>query len=230
VQETRLGGVPLFLYGRPRAAGGRVRGYVLVARSPRSVYLALGRLRRVLQPGAALAMALAGAAGWLLVRRAMQPLERLDRTAAEIAATGDHTRRLDFIGTRDEISRLAATIDGMLRSLADAHHQVQEANAAQRRFLADVSHELRTPLTIMLLSLDLLARVGTTDPEFNQTTLADMRTEAARMARMVNQLLIMARSDADAAIAYQPVLVADVPDACRRQQANHRPARPRANP
>jgi signal transduction histidine kinase len=73
----------------------------------------------------------------------------------------------------------------------------------------------------MLSSLDLLARVGTTDPEFNKTTLADMRTEVARMARMVNQLLIMARSDADAAIAYQPVLVADVlADACRRQQAN----------
>jgi two-component system, OmpR family, sensor kinase len=221
VQEVRLGEVPLYVSGRRLLADGRVRGYVLVARSPRSVYLALSRLRRVLYPGTALALALAGGAGWLLTRRAMRPLEHLDRTAAQIAATGDHARRLRHRGPHDEIGRLAATIDGMLASLEDAHRQVQAANKAQRRFLADVSHELRTPLTIMLSSLDLLARVGTSDPEFNQTTLQDMRAEVTRMARMVSQLLIMARSDADAAIAYQPVLLADVvADACRREWAN----------
>ena len=204
VQEVRLGEVPLYVSGQQLLADGRVRGYVLVARSPRSVYLALSRLRRVLYPGTALALALAGGAGWLLTRRAMRPLEHLDRTAAEIAATGDHTHRLRHRGPHDEIGRLAATIDGMLGSLEDAHRQVQAANEAQRRFLADVSHELRTPLTIMLSSLDLLARVGTSDPEFNKTTLQDMRAEVTRMARMVSQLLIMARSDADAAIAPGP--------------------------
>jgi signal transduction histidine kinase len=221
VQEVRVGGLPLFLYGRPLYDGGRVRGYVLVARSPQAIYLALGRLRRVLYPGAALALALAGGAGWLLVRRALRPLARLDRTAAAIAATGDHTRRLAFTGPPDEIGRLAATIDGMLGSLEDAHRQLQDLNATQRRFLADVSHELRTPLTIMLSSLDLLARVGTADPEFSRATLADMRVEVDRMARMVRQLLIMARSDADAAVAYRPVLVADVvADAVRQRAAN----------
>jgi two-component system OmpR family sensor kinase len=219
VQEVRVGGLPLFLYGRPLQDGGRVRGYVLVARSPQAIYLALGRLRRVLYPGAALA--LAGAAGWLLVRRAMRPLARLDRTAAAIAATGDHTRRLAFTGPPDEIGRLAATIDGMLGSLEDAHHQLQDLNATQRRFLADVSHELRTPLTIMLSSLNLLARVGAADAEFRRATLGDMRVEVDRMARMVRQLLIMARSDADAAVAWQPVLVADVvADAVRQQAAD----------
>ena len=73
VQEVRLGEVPLYVSGRRLLADGRVRGYVLVARSPRSVYLALSRLRRVLYPGTALALALAGGAGWLLTRRAMRP-------------------------------------------------------------------------------------------------------------------------------------------------------------
>ena len=73
VQEVRLGEVPLYVSGRRLLADGRVRGYVLVARSPRSVYLALSRLRRVLYPGTALALALAGGAGWLLTRRATTP-------------------------------------------------------------------------------------------------------------------------------------------------------------
>jgi signal transduction histidine kinase len=112
---------------------------------------------------------------------------------------------------------LAATIDGMLAALERAHHELEGAHSAQRLFLADISHELRTPLTIMLSSLDLLGRPGATDPEFQTKALADMRVEARRMARMVTQLLIMARSDAGATVAHQPVLVVDtLSDACRQ--------------
>lgn len=216
VEDVRVGGRPLFLYGRPVTAGGQTIGYVLVARSPVTIYRALERLRSILYPGAALALLLAGVAGWLLVRRAMRPLDRVANVASEIATTRDHARRLGHRGPADEIGRLAQTIDGMLAALEDAHRQLQELNASQRQFLVDVSHELRTPLTIMLSSLDLLARVGKTDPEFQPKALAAMRVEANRMARMVSQLLLMARSDAGATVAYEPVLMADsVADACR---------------
>jgi len=217
VSDVRVGGRPLFLYGRRVMSQGTLQGYVLVARSPVTIYQALGRLRSFLYPGAALALVFAGLFGWLLVRHAIRPLERVANSAAEIAATHDHTRRLGYRGPDDEIGRLAATIDGMLASLERAHHELEGAHSAQRLFLADISHQLRTPLTIMLSSLDLLGRPGATDPEFQAKALADMRIEARRMARMVTQLLIMARSDAEATVAHQPVLVVDtLTDACRQ--------------
>jgi signal transduction histidine kinase len=215
VREISVGGQMLIVYGRPITAGGMLKGYVLVARSPQTIYLALDRLRSILYPGAALALILAGLAGWLLVRLALGPLRRMAGSAAAIAATRDHSQRINHAGPPDEIGRLAQTIDGMLQSLDQAHD-------AQKRFLAEISHELRTPLTIMLSSLDLLVRTGGSDPEFAARAIADMRVETDRMARMVSQLLIMARSDAGApATPQQPVMVVDVlTDACRQLSQN----------
>jgi two-component system, OmpR family, sensor kinase len=217
VDEVRVSGRMLILYGRPIGSGAMVKGYVLVARTPQTIYVALDRLRSILYPGAALALILAGIAGWLLVRRALGPLRRMSTAAARITATRDHTQRIGYAGPADEIGRLAQTIDGMLESLEQAHAQVQAAHVAQKRFLAEISHELRTPLTIMLSSLDLLARTGGADPDFAARALADMRVETDRMARMVSQLLIMARTDAGAAMPRSPVIVVDVlSDACRQ--------------
>jgi signal transduction histidine kinase len=121
------------------------------------------------------------------------------------------------LARRDEIARLEATINGMLQALEDAYRQVQELNDLERQFLADVSHELRTPLTIMLSSLDLLGTVGAADPEFQGRALADMRVEAERMARMVSQLLLLARTDAGAALNGEPLLLVDVlAEVCRQ--------------
>jgi two-component system OmpR family sensor kinase len=217
VEEVRLNGVVLFVYGAPLRVGSDVQGYIMVARAPRTIYLALNRLRGILYRGAAVALLFAGVAGLIIVHLTMRPLGQLARSATTIAATHDHTRRLKLKPIPDEIKQLQRTINGMLQSLEDAYRQVTTINATQRRFLADVSHELRTPLTIMLSSLDLLARDDALSPAFRAKTLADMRVEADRMARMVTHLLILARSDADAAVAYQPVLIEDiVADACRQ--------------
>jgi two-component system OmpR family sensor kinase len=217
VEEARLNGVVLFVYGAPLKAGGETKGYIMVARAPRTIYRAVAQMRGILYPGATIALAFAGLAGLLLVHLTMRPLGQLATSATAIAKAQDHRRRLRVKRIPDEIKQLQVTINGMLGSLEDAYRQVTELNATQRRFLADVSHELRTPLTIMLSSLDLLARDAAAPPEFRAKTLADMRIEADRMARMVTQLLILARSDADAAVAYQPVLIEDiVAEACRQ--------------
>jgi len=209
-EEVWLAGVPVNLTGRAVFIAGRLRAYVLVGRSASTIYLALGRLRDILYPGAPLALALAGLASWLLVRRALRPLERLTMTAAAIAAAGDHARRLESQGPRDEIAFLSRTINTMLEALDEAHRQVQEVSELRRQFLADVSHELRTPLTIMLSSLDLIDKVGALDPTFQADTLVSMRVEVERMARMVTQLLILARSDAGTSVAHEPLLLSDV--------------------
>jgi len=110
-------------------------------------------------------------------------------------------------------------MNGMLQALEDAYQEMQKVNDLQRHFLIDVSHELRTPLTIMLSSLDLMKKVGATDPEFQVSSLECIRVEAERMARMVTQLLMLARSDATVTAAYEPVLVQDiVADLCNQRR------------
>jgi two-component system, OmpR family, sensor kinase len=209
VEDVHVGGRPLILYGRPIQSDGQLRGYVLVALAPSPIYLALQRLRNLLFPGAAAALLVAGIGSWLLVHSAITPLQRLAAGASRIRAEGDHGRRLNYSGRRDEIGKLAATIDAMLESLDEAHRRLQASSAAQRRFLADASHELRRPLTIALSSLDVLARVGSSDAEFTSRTLQDIHVELERMARTVTQLLAMARADSGARLDRQPVLVAE---------------------
>jgi two-component system, OmpR family, sensor kinase len=226
VREVRVGRTLLFVYGRNVIVHHKLLGYVLVACSPRRIYSALGSLLHILIPGVIVALILAGIAIWLLVHQAMHPLERLATTAADIAVAGDHSRRLSPQGPPDEINRLAHTINSMLQALEDAYQQVRDAyqqvqkvSDLQRHFLIDVSHELRTPLTIMLSSLDLIRRVGATDPDFQAHSLERMRLEAERMARMVAQLLILARSDAAVAATHEPVLLEDiVVEVCRQRQ------------
>ena len=210
VQEVLVEQTPLFVYGQPVVINHRVLGYIIVAHSPQAFYLALNQLGSILYPGVAVALALATLALWLLVRQAMHPLESLASTAAEIAATKDHSRRLAPRKRPDEIGRLAQTVNGMLLALEDAYQEVQKVNDLQRQFLLDVSHELRTPLTVMLSSLDLMKKVGATDPEFQANSLERVRIETDRMARMVTHLLMLARSDAQVSAAYEPVLVRDV--------------------
>jgi two-component system OmpR family sensor kinase len=210
VQELPVEKTPLFVYGQPVVINHRLLGYIIVAHSPQAIYLALNQLVDLLYPGVIVALGLAALVIWLLVSQAMHPLESLATTAAEIADTKDHSRRLAPGNRADEIGRLELTINGMLQALEDAYQEVQKVNDLQRQFLLDVSHELRTPLTVMLSSLDLMRKVGATDPEFQASCLERVRVETDRMARMVTHLLMLARSDAQVSAAYEPVLVRDV--------------------
>lgn len=220
VQELQVEKAPLFVYGQPIIIDNRVQGYIIVAHSPQAIYMALNQLLYLLYPGIAVALGLAALAIWLLVRQEMRPLEQLAASAAGITATKDHSRRLTPRKRPDEIGRLAQTINGMLRALEDAYQEVQKVNDLQRQFLLDVSHELRTPLTVMLSSLDLIKKVGAIDPEFQASSLERMHAEADRMARMVTQLLILARSDAQVIAAYEPVLLRDLlTDLCSQRLA-----------
>ena len=224
VLATKVNGRDMYFYRHAVFVDGRLRGYVALVRSAEISTLALKSLADLLLPGVILNIVLGGLLVWFLVSRATRPLERLSAKASEIAAASDHSLRLQPQGPSDEINRLAHTINGMLQSLEDAYQQVQQVNDLQRHFLADVSHELRTPLTIMLSSLDLLRKEGGTDPDFQANALENIRGEAERMARMVTQLLLLARTDASTTLAREPLLVADiVADICRQdQQAEHK--------
>ena len=210
VKVASVDKLQLFVYCLPIMINNHLQGYVLAAHAPQTIYYALFQLKNILIPGGIEAFVLVGIVIWLLIWWTMRPLESLAITAAEIAATKDHSRRLFPRRRNDEIGRLAYTINGMLHALEEAYQEVQKVNDLQSHFLIDVSHELRTPLTIMLSSLDLIRKMGATDPEFRASSLESIRVETERMARMVTQLLILARSDANVTAAYEPILVRDV--------------------
>ncbi len=124
VREARVGSTLLFVYGQAVIIHHKLLGYVLVARSPQTIYFALGSLLHILIPGVIVAVVLAGLATWLLVRQTMHPLGQLATTASEIAVAKDHARRLNLEGPPDEIGRLTQTINGMLQALEDAYQEV----------------------------------------------------------------------------------------------------------
>ena len=175
-------------------------GAVVVGEPLAGLYGTLGALRQTLliTSGAGLLLAMVG--GWVLADRALRPVDRVTAAAAKIA-TGDGTAaslstRLTVPATGDELARLSATFNAMLNRLEASFH-------AQQRFVADASHELRTPLTAVRGNVEVLARqVAARGDEFGNgdvaAALADAQRESARMGRLIDDLLLLARSDGSA--------------------------------
>jgi signal transduction histidine kinase len=140
---------------------------------------------------------------WRVVGAALRPVESLRRGAEEITG-GGRAGRLPVPAAGDEIHRLAITLNGMLGRL-DA------ARARQRAFVADAAHELRSPLTTMRTELEVAQRLAdSTDwPALADDLLLDVK----RLSRLVDDLLLLARSD-DAntrpVAASEPVDVGDL--------------------
>lgn len=128
------------------------------------------------------ALALAGAAGWMVAGRALTPIREVQETAARIGGT-DLGRRIDVVGT-DDVAQLAVTFNGML-------DRVQSAFDGQRRFLDDAGHELRTPITVIRGHLELMGD----DPAERAQTLHLVDDELRRMSRLVDDLIVLARSE-----------------------------------
>lgn len=149
---------------------------------------------------------------WLVIGRALRPLRALTATVDEIRATGDLGRRLPHARARDEVGTLTTSFNAMLDEVAAAQRRLAAALEAQRRFVADASHELRTPLTTIRTNAEFLAQHPDVDPADRQAAVGDMAAEAARMARLVDDLLVLARSEAGAAPARRPVDLAGLAD------------------
>lgn len=215
VVEVRVGGRPLYLTAAPLLAG----RFVVVARSPVTIYGALGQLRKLLTLIVGSALVLTGTLGWLFARTVVSPIERVVAAAEAVKAARDLRQRVAYRGPQDEIGRLAATFNAMLAELERAYRTLDDSNKRLRQFLADCTHELRAPLTLILSNLDLLAKVGNSDPAFQVQALADIRSETGRMARMITQLLILSRAETGTQLSVEPILLGDVvADACRYEQ------------
>lgn len=162
---------------------GQVR--VVTAQSLESVQEATSVLVTLLGIGVPLVIAVVAATSYAVVGRSLAPVEAIRRRVADVS-TADQDARVPVPDSRDEIARLAETMNSMLARL-------QAAAAAQHRFVADASHELRTPLATIRTTTEL----ATLHPEaMDRARATDLvLTETRRLERLVSDLLLLARSD-----------------------------------
>ena len=135
-----------------------------------------------------LVTALLAAVVFVLVGRTLRPVERIRREVAAIGP-GELDRRVPQPPGSDEIARLATTMNTMLDRL-------DTANRRQQRFVADASHELRTPLARIRTELEVdLSHPETADERATSRSVLD---EVEHLQRLVDDLLVLARSDSNA--------------------------------
>ncbi|HZD00860.1 MAG TPA: HAMP domain-containing sensor histidine kinase [Actinomycetes bacterium] len=134
--------------------------------------------------------------GWVIAGRVLAPIGRITGVAREIQAT-DLSRRIRLQGPDDELKQLADTFDAMLARL-DA------AFAAQQQFLADASHELRNPLAIIRTNADIALSDPNPHTEDMRQAVVVVKRASDRMARLVDDLLALARREAPT-LANEPV-------------------------
>jgi two-component system, OmpR family, sensor kinase len=132
------------------------------------------------------ALLLASLLGYGIGTAALRPVEAM-RTEASAISAAEPGRRLPVPASRDEIARLAETLNEMLRRL-------ERALERERSFVADASHELRTPLALLKAELELALRRPRTAKELEQA-LRSAANETDRLSRLAEDLLVLARSD-----------------------------------
>jgi two-component system, OmpR family, sensor kinase len=143
--------------------------------------------------GAAILLALAAAAWWL-VGVGLRPLRRMGEVAGQIAE-GDLSRRVEPDDERTEVGRLGRSLNAMLGQLEALFAERAAGERRLRRFLADASHELRTPLA-SIRGYSELYRIGAArEPAEVERAMDRIEAESARMGGLVDDLLTLARVD-----------------------------------
>lgn len=158
---------------------------VVVGRSVDDVADSTSTAASLLGLAAPLLVGLVGITTWWVVGRALAPVDRIRREVEAVTVSEMH-RRVPVPAGRDEVARLAETMNGMLARLEAGHER-------QRRFVADASHELRSPVA----SMRQHAEVAQTHPErMPQEPLVEVvLAESARLQHLIDDLLLLAKAD-----------------------------------
>jgi len=191
-RKVSSGSGSLLIAAVPATAADGNRYRVEVGTSAAPLEATLHRLLGLLAVGLLLAVAVAVAGGSMLVRRALDPVERIARKAEEITQHNP-SGRLPVVHSGDELERLSVSLNHMISRL-------QEAIDGSKQFVADASHELRTPLTVMRGELEALAQDRSLGGETRET-LGSVLEEVQRLAEIVESLFALSRLDAGEASA-----------------------------
>jgi two-component system, OmpR family, sensor kinase len=174
--EARLFAVPMKVHDQP--------AIVVVGETLGDRHDALRQLLTVYAIAGPAGLLLACLSGWLLAGAALRPVEALRRRAARISHI-EPQARLPVPGTRDELARLAETLNDLLTRVARARDR-------EHRFVDDASHELRTPLAVLKAELDLALSRPRTAEEL-EATLHAAATETDQLIALAEDLLVLAR-------------------------------------
>ncbi len=160
---------------------------VYTATNLESVTETVALLSAMLLVGIPILTGFVGLTVWVIIGRSLRPVEHI---RSQVASIGDREldRRVPVPGSDDEIGRLAVTMNEMLGRLERSSEQ-------QRRFVADASHELRSPLAVIRSALEV-NQAHPTDADWPEVA-SDVLDEALRMQRLIEDLLMLARIDAD---------------------------------
>jgi signal transduction histidine kinase len=145
----------------------------------------LNYVQRLLEIGLPALLLVVGAICWVIVRRALRPIEALRKEVADVAAvSGAH--RVAEPPTDDEVGRLARTLNSMLDRL-------ESSTLRERRFLSDASHELRSPIANIRTEIE----VALHHPDRTEwpRVASEVLSQDERMEQLVESLLMLARSD-----------------------------------
>ncbi|MGH3887198.1 MAG: ATP-binding protein [Pseudonocardiaceae bacterium] len=174
-----------------------VDGYFVVGFLVTSEGTEVGQVVRTLALVSLLGLVLAAGVSWIVAGQILAPVRLLHRAAVQIGKD-DLTRRIPVRGN-DDIAALAEQFNAMMERL-------QAAFATQREFLDDASHELRTPITIIRGNLELLGD----DPAERAEDIRLCLDELDRMTRIVDDLLLLAKSERPDFVRPEPVELAEL--------------------
>ena len=158
---------------------------LVIGRPTEDIKQALDRLLHTLLIAVPLTLVAAGGGGVFLARRALKPVDEMTQKARSIEER-DLSQRID-VKTKDELGRLAATLNEMFARL-------EKAFKRQKQFTGDASHELRAPLAIIEAESTLALQKDRTRNDYRRS-LETISQEAHRMAHIVDQLLALARAE-----------------------------------
>jgi heavy metal sensor kinase len=184
-ERLRLLAVPINI-SIPGPPPGIQPAALVIAHSTKQIDQALAGLLRTLIIAVPLALALAAAGGIFLARRALKPVDKIAQTAREIGES-DLSQRIN-VNTKDELGRLAATLNEMIGRLEKAFQR-------QKQFTSDASHELRTPLAVIEAESTLALQKERPSSDY-QRSLEIISQESSQMSSLIDQLLTLARADA----------------------------------
>ncbi|MGB9112536.1 MAG: HAMP domain-containing sensor histidine kinase [Acidimicrobiales bacterium] len=140
----------------------------------------------------------------VLIRLGLRPLRDVERTADAITG-GDLIHRVPNPNPKTEVGHVATALNVMLDGIEGAFEDLKSSEGRLRRFVSDASHELRTPIAAVSAYAELYRRGASADQADLARVLSGIERESERMARLVEDLLTLARLDEHASIAHEPV-------------------------
>ncbi|MGI9028882.1 MAG: ATP-binding protein [Ilumatobacteraceae bacterium] len=197
---------------RLRADAGPDGGYFVTAIPLADVDDTIGNLITVEVIAGLIVLALLAAVAWWVVRLGIRPIKQMTKTAEQIAS-GDLSQRVPEAAASTEAGQLGLALNHMLERLDTAFTERAESQARLHRFVADASHELRTPVTTIRGYAELYRVGGLAERSELDEAMRRTEQEAVRMARLVDDLLSLAKFDQGRPLEQRPVdltrLVAD---------------------